>query len=198
MTLIIFLIYILIELTNLFSMSLKENRCIKEVEEDVYSVSQTHDNNCSYCNLRFTFKPEVEFSYLDKHKIDIDTNRFFTSEFIKINCTKSNHRNTSMKGSYPILCTIKSKDKDIYKFRIINCPSIRLCQTSWSCTAGFFPCDNKGDSIVYCTPQEKKLAKSSVTLSLYEKNVLNNNYEKKSSLIDRRKIWLLRRIVIGG
>lgn len=103
-----------------------------------------------------------------------------------------------MKGSYPILCTIKSKDKDIYKFRIINCPSIRLCQTSWSCTAGFFPCDNKGDSIVYCTPQEKKLAKSSVTLSLYEKNVLNNNYEKKSSLIDRRKIWLLRRIVIGG
>lgn len=60
-------------------MSLKENRCIKEVEEDVYSVSQTHDNNCSYCNLRFTFKPEVEFSYLDKHKIDIDTNRFFTS-----------------------------------------------------------------------------------------------------------------------
>jgi hypothetical protein len=57
----------------------------KERNENVYSVSPKHNDICSYCNLGLTFKPELDSSpNLDKPKIDIDTNRFFTAEFIKI------------------------------------------------------------------------------------------------------------------
>ncbi|HEY0579625.1 MAG TPA: hypothetical protein VGC75_02860 [Candidatus Nitrosocosmicus sp.] len=182
-----------------FNSSFKEACCIIESDENVYSVSEKHIDNCSYCGLGITFKPELELtSYLDKPKIDIETNRLFTSEFIKINNRKSFDRIAHKNGLCHLLCTIKNKDKDIYKFRIINCPAIKISQSYWKCTAGSFPCGNSDDSVIYRSPEENELSKSPITLSLYEKNMSNNNYEKSLNLIDQKKIWLLRRIIMGG
>jgi len=182
-----------------FNLSFMDNSYTKEEDENIYSVSQKHSNNCSYCNLCLAFKPELELSsYLDKLKINIDTNRFFTSEFIKISSSIPYDGNTDKNILYQLLCTIKNKDKDICKFRVINCPPIRVNQHIWSCTAGSFPCDNKGNCVIYCSPQENELSKSPVTLSLYEKNIFDGDYGKQLSLVDQKKIWLLRRNIMGG
>jgi hypothetical protein len=169
---------------------------IKENEND-YSISPKYTDNCSYCSLELAIKLEPGPSHsLVEPKINIDTNRFFTSEYIKIQSKpwdEITHRNISC-----FLCTIKNNDKDICKFKIVNCPPIRAYQTIWSCTAGLFPCDDEGDCVIYCSPQENELLKSPVTLSLYKKNILDNNYEKKINLVDQKKIWLLRRIIMGG
>jgi len=112
-----------------FNLSFMDNSYTKEEDENIYSVSQKHSNNCSYCNLCLAFKPELELSsYLDKLKINIDTNRFFTSEFIKISSSIPYDGNTDKNILYQLLCTIKNKDKDICKFRVINCPPIRVNQ----------------------------------------------------------------------
>ena len=122
-----------------FNLSFMGDSYIEEENENIYSVSQKHSNNCSYCNLGLTFKPELELlSYLDTLKINIDTNRFFTSEFIKISSSILYDGNTHRYILYQLLCTIKNKDKDICKFRVINCPPIRVNQHIWACTAGSF------------------------------------------------------------
>jgi hypothetical protein len=169
---------------------------IKE-NENVYSVFPKYAHNCSYCNLELVIKllPEQLHNLVDP-KINIDTNRFFTAEFIKIQSKTwggITHRNGAQ-----LLCTIKNNDNDIFKFKIVNCPSIGIHQTIWSCTAGLFPCDNNGDCVIYCSPQENELSKSPITLSLYKRNKLDINYEKRCSLVDQKKIWLLRRIIMGG
>jgi hypothetical protein len=176
--------------SNLYDVHVKEN-------ENVYPVLPKCSDSCSYCNLELAIKllPE-RFSNLVEPKINIDTNRFFTSEYIKIKSKPWDgftHRNGAQ-----LLCTIKNNDNDIYKFKIVNCPPVGIYQTIWSCTDGLFPCDNKGDCVIYCSPQENELSKSPVTLSLYKKNLLDNNHEKEISLVDRKKIWLLRRIIMGG
>jgi hypothetical protein len=146
------------DFSNLQTYKIKEHN-FGSIFKKANPVFQKHTDNCICCSLDMTFKPELESSpNLNNPKIDIETNRLFTSEFIKINSTKSYNRNTNKNGSYPLLCTIKSKDKDICKLRIINCPTISVNQNIWSCTAGSFPCDNKGDCVVYYTPQENELS----------------------------------------
>lgn len=165
---------------------------IKE-DENVYCISQKKNvqKYCSLCNVGLIFKPEIESSLiLENHKIDIKTTCFFTSEYIKINSFRSGIKNIHRNDAFPLLCTIKSKDKDVYKFRVIDCPSIKFSQIFWECTAGYFPCDNYGDSVIYCSPQESESSKSPVTLSLYEKDIFNGN-SKNSFLVDQKKIWLL-------
>ena len=61
-----------------------------------------------------------------------------------------------------------------------------------------FLCDNKGNCVIYCTPQENELSKSPVTLSLYEENILDGDYGKQLSLVGQKKIGLLQRNIIGG
>lgn len=175
---------------------------IKEEDKDNYSVFLNLIDNCSSCNVDLTLKLERDklssSSLPYAPKIDIEINRLFTSEFIKISHSTSYNSDTHRNNTYPLICTIKNKDKDIYKFQIMNCPPIHVYQNIWHCTAGSFPCDNKGDCVIYYTPQEKELCKSPIILSLYKKGIFDNNDEKQLNLVDQKKIWLLRRNVMGG
>ncbi|MDQ6724259.1 MAG: hypothetical protein M3Z01_08355 [Thermoproteota archaeon] len=136
----------------------------------IYTISKKGVSNCEYCNLDMTFKKEYEsFSPERNPKIDIETDRFFTSEYIKISNNNPSIKNTQETNKSCILFTIKNNCKDIYKFRIINCPVIKISQTYWKCTAGSFPCENTNDYVIYRSPEDNELSKSPVTLSLYEK-----------------------------
>jgi hypothetical protein len=169
--------------------------------DKIYSVSKKSIPGCKRCNIGVTFKPEDNSSLIAyKPKIDINTNRFFTAEYMKIS-NNSNHLKNTMeaKEGCSVLFKIKSSCKDILTFRIIDCPSIRISQTFWAATAGYFPCGNTNETVIYHSPEEKELSKSPVTLSLYEKCIFTKyDDEKPPCIIDQKKIWLLRRIVMGG
>jgi hypothetical protein len=148
-----------------------------------------------------SFKEECEsFPISHEPEIDIKTNRLFTSEYIKVFTNHNHLKNNGKIKWYSILFDIKSNCNDIYRFRIINSPAIKTSQTFWASTAGSFPCGYGEDCVIYHTPLEKELSKSPVTLSLYEKKIFidSDDDEEPAYLIDQKKVWLLRRIVMGG
>ena len=169
--------------------------------KEIYSISRKSVPRCKICHISLSFKEECEsFPITYEPEIDIKTNRFFTSEYIKV-FTNHNHikNNGKIKG-YTILFDIKNNCNNIYRFRISNSPTIKTSQTFWVSTAGSFPCGNRDDCVIYHTPLEQELSKSPVTLSLYEKKIFidSNGGEEPTYLLDQKKVWLLRRITMGG
>jgi hypothetical protein len=166
-----------------------------------YSVFRKSAPSCKYCNVNLSFSEEYESPPITHEpKIDINTNRFFTSEYIKVFNNHHHIKNNDKIKGYSIVFDIKNNCNGTYRFRIINPPTIKTSQTFWVSTAGSFPCGNRENCVIYHTPLEKELSKSPVTLSLYEKKIFidSNGGEEPTYLIDQKKIWLLRRITMGG
>lgn len=162
----------------------------------IYSISK-NKQICKYCKLYLSFEYCRPLSY--KPKMDIDTDRIFTSEFINICKRYSDVENTIHSDDNSIVFVIKDDHDFLYKLRIIDCPVIKFSRTFWNVTSGSFPCGNEGNSIIYRSSEEKELSKSPVTLSLYEKNVfVNTEGDSLPCLLDQRKLWLMRRLVFGG
>jgi hypothetical protein len=169
--------------------------------EKIYSISSKSVTSCKYCSISLSFKEECEsFQITYEPEIDIKTNRFFTSEYIKVFNNHNHIKNNGKIKAYTILFDIKNNCNDTYRFRIINPPAIKTSQTFWVSTAGYFPCGNRDNCVIYHTPLEKELSKSPVTLSLYEKKIFidSNGDEEPTYLMDQKKVWLLRRITMGG
>ena len=166
-----------------------------------YSVFRRSVPSCKYCNVSLSFSEEYESPPITHEpKIDINTNRFFTSEYIKVSNNHHHIKNIDKIKGYSTLFDIKSNYNDNYRFRIINSPTIKAFQTYWASTAGSFTCGNSEDCVIYHSPLEKELSKSPVTLSLYGKKIFidPNDDKEPPYLIDQKKIWLLRRITMGG
>lgn len=89
-----------------------------------------------------TVKQEYKLNLFEyKPKINIETDRFFTSGYIKLSNNQKYIKYILTTSECSTLFNKKSKQKHhIYKFRIINCPSVKTFQLFWSCTAGSFPC----------------------------------------------------------
>lgn len=156
---------------------------------------------CIYCNLVMTVKQEHKLNPVEcKPKINIETDRFFTSEYIKISNNQTCIKDTHVTNECSTLFSIKINQKHhhSYNFRIINCPSVKTAQLLWSCTAGSLPCGENGDSVIFHSPEEKELSKSPVILSLYEQDTSIDSNKDSPCLSDQKKIWLLRRNIMGG
>ena len=167
----------------------------------IYSIFRKSVPSCKHCNVSLSLNEEYESSPITyEPKIDIKTNRFFTSEHIKVSNNHHHMKNIGKIKGCSILFDIKSNYNGIYRFRIINSPTIKTFQTFWASTAGSFPCGNSDNCVIYYSPLEKELSKSPVTLSLFEKKIFvdSNDDEETPHLTDQKRIWLLRRITMGG
>ncbi len=169
--------------------------------ETIFVICDNSEEKCAICNLDMT----LEFLYkkskriANNHKINIDTGRLFTSECMKISSSNLNITNSEDITGNQIIFEVKDKKKNLGKFIILGCSPIKTFLLKWDTTAGLFPCGNYGSSIIYCSPEEKDLSKSPFIISLYEKNMFaNTSGEKLVNLLDQKKIWLLRRLILGG
>ncbi len=152
---------------------------------------------CIYCNLVMTVKQEYKLHPIEyKPKINIETDRFFTSEYIKISNNQTYIKDIHATKECSTLFNIKSNQKHhIYKFRIIECPSVKTSQLFWSCTAGSFPCGDNGDSVIYHSPDEKESSKSPVILSLYEQDTSIESNKDSPCLSDQKKFGFYEEIL---
>ena len=130
--------------------------------------------------------------------IAIDTNRFLSSEYIKISNSISEYVYTAVDRP-DIDFDIKNNNMRIDKLHISNCPVIKTKETFWTSTAGSFPCGGgNSNSIIYYSLNEKELSKSPITLKHYEKNLYEQNDDESPHLIDERKFWIVRKAITGG
>lgn len=162
----------------------------------IFSIENKCGSKCRECKLRLTFQFPANFSATNQIKISIDTNRFLSSEYIKIS-------NTVPKYVYSVDrphvdFEIKNNNESIDKFHITNCPIIKTKETFWMSTAGPFPCGDNSNSIIYYSLSEKELSKSPVTLSLYERNLYEQNDDEFLHLVEQRKFWIVRKAIMGG
>lgn len=103
-----------------------------------------------------------------------------------------------MKAYEDTFFEIENNSESTLKFRIVNCPVPKILDTIWSATGGSFPCGNKGNSVIFQSPQEKDLRKSPITLSISCIFPSTSTSDTSSKLVDQRKILLIRRMVFGG
>lgn len=160
-----------------------------------FSVENKCISKCRECKLRITFQFPTSFSATNQIKISIDTNRFLSSEYIKIS-------NTVPKYVYSVDrphvdFEIKNNNESIDKFHINNCPIIKTKETFWISTASPFPCGDNSNSIIYYSLSEKELSKSPITLSLYERNLYEQNDDEFPHLVEQRKFWIVRKAIMG-
>ncbi len=128
--------------------------------------------------------------------MNTNSNRLLSSEYIKISNSISEDVYSENRSS--IEFEIKNNDKIIDNFRINNCPVIKIKETFWTSTAGSFPCGGYGNSIIYYSLKEKELSKSPIILKLYERNLYLQNGKESIYPIDEKRIWVLRRGIMGG
>ena len=102
-----------------------------------------------------------------------------------------------MKSCEDAFFEIENNGNSTLKFRILNYPIPKIFDTIWSTTGGSFPCGNKGNSVIFQSPQEKELRKSPITLSISCIFPSSTSYISPK-LVDQRKILLMRKMVFGG
>jgi hypothetical protein len=150
------------------------------------------NERCDICNIKLNLRSGIN-SGLDKVRINLDSDRFFTSEYVSL----STNLVDIVKTCEDIFFEIENNSKSTLKFRILNCPIPKVLDTIWSTTGGLFPCGNKGNSVIFQSPQEKDLRKSPITLSI-SGIFPSPTLDTSSKLVDERKILLMRKMVFGG
>ena len=162
-----------------------------------FSVESKYAPKCAECKLSITFHLPASYSVMEKTKITIDTDRFLSSEYIKISNSISEYVYTADRPDIDF--DIKNNNKSIDKLRISNCPVIKIKETFWTSTAGSFPCGgDNSNSVIYYSLNEKELSKSPITLKHYERGLFEQNEEAILRHIDEKKFWIVRKAIMGG
>ena len=148
---------------------------------------------CNECRLQITFdtpkKNKISMQQLQAY--------FLTSEYVKINTTKNNNSDDDNNNG---LSAIYLNENGYKNHKVIDYVYLQPTLI-WESSSGTFPAGNiSGESIIYLTPSEGELSKSPVILTLYAayNTSFDNNIVKDKILVDRKKIWLLRRPAIMG
>jgi len=178
---------------------------------DYYPYGQVIDENtlcftyndiaesCVICNIKLNLKSWHNLG-LDKVRINLDNDRFFTSEYVSLSTNLFDivkaYEDAFFDEKTPFF-EIENNSKSTLKFRILNCPILKITDIIWSTTGGTFPCGNKGNSVIFQSPQEKDLRKSPLTLSI-SGIFPSSTLDTSSKLVDQRKILLIRKMVFGG
>lgn len=164
-----------------------------------FSIEEKYSCKCTECKLSITLKSLQTCSNTNRIRMNTNSNRLLSSEYIKI--SNSISKDVYSENRSAIEFDIKNHDETIDNFRIDNCPVIKIKETFWTSTAGSFPCGGYGNSIIYYSLKEKELSKSPIILKLYERNLYPK--ESEGSLypvypVDEKRIWILRRGIMGG
>ncbi|WP_458745407.1 hypothetical protein [Candidatus Nitrosocosmicus sp. T] len=163
----------------------------------ILSVESKYIPECAECNVSITFQLPASYSVMNQTKITMDTNRFLSSEYIKISNSMSEYVYTVDRSDIDF--DIKNNNKSIDKLSISNCPVIKIKETFWTSTAGSFPCGGgNSNSIIYYSLNEKELSKSPITFKLYERNLYEQKEEDIPHPIDEKKFWIVRKAIMGG
>lgn len=163
---------------------------------NTFSVENKCVSNCNECKLRITFQFPDGYSVTNQIKMAMDTNRFLSSEYIKISNSVSKYLCGTDRPNIDF--DLNNNNESVDKFRINNCPVIKTKETFWTSTAGPFPCGDNDNSIIYYSLNEKELSKSPITLKLFERNLYKQNGDKFADIIDERKFWIVRKAIMGG
>ncbi|MGD9673207.1 MAG: hypothetical protein AB7U98_06995 [Candidatus Nitrosocosmicus sp.] len=179
----------------------KNSDCIYSFDKNrkVFSVENKSVSKCIKCKLSITFQLPPKYMAMNQINIAIDTNRFLSSEYIKISNSVSEYIYT-VTDRPDIDFDIRNNDISIDKLHISNCPVIKTKEPFWTSTAGSFPCGGggNGNSVIYYSLEEKELSKSPVTLKHFERNLYEHNEEHVFYLTDEKKFWIVRKAIMGG
>ncbi len=177
--------------SNYYTYSFDKNR-------ETFSIENKYISKYNECKLIITFQFPHGYSVTNQIKIATDTNRFLSSEYVKISNSISEYVYSGEDRPY-LDFDIKNNNKSIDKFRICNCPVIKIKETFWTSTAGSFPCGGgNSNSVIYYSLNEKELSKSPITLKHYERNLYEQNEEDILRPIDEKKVWIVRKAIMGG
>lgn len=177
--------------SNYYTYSFDKNR-------NTFFIENKFVSNCNECKLSITFQLPDTYPVANQTNIVIDTDRFLSSEYIKISNSTSEYVYTVVDRP-DINFDIKNNNMSIDKFCIDNCPVLKTKETFWTSTAGSFPCGGgNGNSVIYYSLNEKELSKSPITLKHYERNLYTHNAEYALCPTDEKKFWIVRKAIMGG
>lgn len=167
-------------------------KSISKVEQDGNLILFKSFNSCKICNLMVIVKSNKTsffIKFFKKHLI--------TTEIIKIsaecnnNTTKANNYNNNNNNS-SVLFTGTN-----YKKIFLDGVKIEP-RLFWESNSGKLVYGNLGQSLIYYTPGEDDLSKSPLTLNLYFQYDHSLEDLQQASLLDSKKLWILRQPPLMG
>ena len=166
-------------------------KSIAKVEQDGNLILFKSINGCKICNLMIIVtynKNSFYIKFFKKHLI--------TTEIIKIfaesnnNTTTKNNNNNNNKNSVVFTGTN-------YKKYFLDGVKIEP-RLFWKSNSGKLFYGNLGQSLIYYTPGEEGLSKSPLTINLYSQYDHNLEELQQASLLDSKKLWILRQPPLMG
>jgi len=155
----------------------------KEEKGKNYQVSFKSNNSCKICNLSLVINIKNNTPYL--FSINGLKSYLITSDIIKISAEKNTKE--SITKDYSSIILTGSKYKKFFIHGIPVQPRI-----FWKSNIGDLVYGNLGQSLIYYTPDESRLSKSPITISLYFQYDPDLENLEQSILSDTKKIWMLR------
>ena len=166
-------------------------KSITKIEQEGNLILFKSFNSCKICNLMIIVtsnKNSFYIKFFKKHLI--------TTEIIKIfaesnnTTTAKNNWNNNNKNS-PVFTGTN------YKKYILDGLKIEP-RLFWKSNAGKLVYGNLGQSLIYYTPSEEGLSKSPLTINLYFQYDHTLEDLQQASLLDSKKIWILRQPPLMG
>lgn len=172
-----------------------DQKSITKVEQDGNLILFKSFNSCKICNLMVIVKSNKNSFYIKFFK-----KHLITTEIIKISAecnntstAKSNwNNNSSSSSSSSVLFTGTN-----YKKYFLEGVKIEP-RLFWKSNSGKLVYGNLGQSLIYYTPGEEGLSTSPLTINLYSQYDHNLEDFQQASLLDTKKLWILRQPPLMG
>jgi hypothetical protein len=167
-------------------------KSITRVEQEGNLILFKSVNSCKICNLMVIVKYNKSSFYIKFFK-----NHLITTEIIKIFAESNNTNTTKNKwnnnNNNSVLLTGTN-----YKKYYLDGVKIEP-RLFWKSNSGKLIYGNLGQSLIYYTPGEEGLSKSPLTINLYfQYDHSLEDLQQEASLLDTKKIWILRQPPLMG
>jgi hypothetical protein len=165
-------------------------KSITKVEQDGNLILFKSFNNCKICNLIVIVKSNKTSFYIKFFK-----KHLITTEIIKISAECNNTttaKNNWNNNNSSVLFTGTN-----YKKYFLDDVKIEP-RLFWKSNSGKLVYGNLGQSLIYYTPGEEGLSKSPLTINLYFQYDHSVEDLQQASLLDSKKIWILRQPPLMG
>jgi hypothetical protein len=166
---------------------------ITKVEQDGNLILFKSFNSCKICNLTVIVKSNKNSFYIKFFK-----KHLITTEIIKISAecnntstAKSNWNNNNSSSSSVLFTGTNYKKYFLEGVKI----EPRLF---WKSNSGKLVYGNLGQSLIYYTPGEEGLSTSPLTINLYFQYDHSVEDLQQASLLDSKKLWILRQPPLMG
>lgn len=164
-------------------------KSITKVEQDGNLILFKSFNNCKICNLIVIVKSNKTSFYIKFFK-----KHLITTEIIKISaeCNNTTTAKNNNNNNSSVLFTGTN-----YKKYFLDDVKIEP-KLFWKSNSGKLVYGNLGQSLIYYTPGEEGLSKSPLTINLYFQYDHSVEDLQQASLLDSKRIWILRQPPLMG